>query len=273
MSFLLFYPNLENINYFTDSNIRYTAYYLNYNILNCIFTILTLINSNGGAISISQSNNINFLVENSLFYKCKIGSNFNGGAIYFNNMNNANCILYKICGYNCEGDTYSLGQMSFISSDKKNFIYFSSIINCSYFILHQKTQPIRILYGFQELKNTNFSNNINHATASFCSYQSIYLNSKYNNINKCYVNFHTIIFLYGGNNNSISFINLINNIQITRHYGIVTCGWTDNILTNLLFFNNILYNNSLDLFYSGPNCNFFIFNCYSDSYSTTYCLG
>ena len=248
-SFIDFYGySSENLNCF-NNRIIFSDLSLNLN--NCFFSNFTS-NNNGGVIFI-QNNDINFniLCEDCIYSYCESNQ---GGAIFIQ-ATKSNIILFKICAYKCVASINSNFGYFETSQNKRNELFFSSLLYCSY--IEKIGNALTIYYNLGNIIN----NNINcsncyskfHAGISYSSSGNstiIFLNFQNNHPQDCTISdsYYDMV--------NFNKINVIGNSSPLR-YGIFYA----NSNGNIKIIDSVLKNNSNTLFY--PNVgSISVKNCY-----------
>ena len=244
----------------------------NFYLLNSFFLNL-FSHSNGGAINLIN-NNCQFLIEQSIFYYCKV-SDFLGGALYIScNESIVNFICGSHCSTNGSPDLTNQfsGMFGYIKSNNynRNIFNYSSIQLCaeSLNLERNRVDCLQLHLGKQNLYNFNSSKNFLHR---YCSITFNNLNS----LNSSFCNFFNgsckgfgVILYYSGNiNNLLSYSNFIKNYQtqsgvIQSHYN------SKPFLSNCIFKDNNQY-----LFSSYTDSLITIINCYLIHSTSFYGIG
>ena len=273
-SFSFFYPG-NNVNPLYIINNRVSSSILDlFFILNSLFSFLNSNSQHGGAVFISTSDSIKFLVEKSFFNFCNVGNSLNGGGIYFS-CNKGESVLSKICAYECftgtrTGSWVGYGQFSYILTKNIgiNSLYYSTISKSSPNHDIIRNHPILFYNGNTNLSSTNISNNkLAHSSGLFLYY-----------IQNTFIDFCSI-----SNNNSseniciyieskssiISKCNIINNNQFESTRGIITQGAFETLSNStfqscVFLYNAKIFNAKMFCIHSGQ---LFLNQCYSDSLS------
>jgi len=138
-------------------------------IVDCFFNGMVS-STNGGAICISTSQNIQILIGCTVFNNCSSLSM--GGALSFLCNSQGEIILKQVCAYRCYTGGTELeygGQFCYIyaASHRNNQIYDSSVTKCAFETGNSRMGSVYLSGGNQVVKSFNSSHNL---LASYASY-------------------------------------------------------------------------------------------------------
>ena len=197
--------------------------------------------NNGGVICIIDQST-NFLIEDVSFYSCYCS--LLGGVIYFKSTTNGNFVLNKICASNCSVSYEVTSSFSFSRIECLTVkIHSISINKCPNNLNFNQKRVLTCLYGQQEFKNLNISNNNLYEHSGFDSYNNNIVNISFINLYKNLVGSSiTCYFPYGIRN--------INNLVIINCNSPLAYGQFYVSHSGQLYFNNCLFYNNTNYLFS-----------------------
>ena len=225
--FLNSFKEFKNINNLINLELNNNFYLIKFFFLNLNC------NLNGGSIFFSSLNNFSIVIEYCNFFNC---SSINeGGSIYFSCLN-SNFVLSKCCSYNSISFN---GQFFVTLSQNQQIFNFLSIYKSNN--PNISSQNIFVINnGYQYFQNSNISKNYLYNWASLYFFNSIKLNSIFNNIIETtsisWIGFWT---RNGNFNNTKS--NFIKNFQQDSRWGFIYLDTATTIFNDCIFFNNSLF--------------------------------
>ena len=229
--------------------ITHGSYFLTF----CIFNFFHSLTS--GCVFFSSSNNLNMVLENSIFNHCT--SQSYGGAISFRCSTNGGSAITKVCSFNCSASDTSLdfgGLFSFThtTSSKINHYSLISVSFSGFSIFGSNT--IALHSGKQQIININSSNNYGYWCSGLYCFNQYTSNCNYSTFINNNCNSICVASRYDNGASLLFNSNIVNNTII--NYGIIyNCG-TSYIISS--YFNL----NKNYLFTSVTQGTMYIINCY-----------
>jgi hypothetical protein len=190
---------------------------------NCFFKHSSFINihnsnSNGGAISLTSTNKINFIVFDALFSQCS-ADGYDCGAIDFSTK--GEIFMNFVCGYECQANSYHFSRCFTENTDNLNNLShrFLSIHHCG---LQDKNDVLRFTYGHHQGFSSNISNNqcgtyIHYFSNGYSGISSILYCLFSSNIASNLENFQFRGINLANSQYHISFCNFINNSSLNSY--------------------------------------------------------
>ena len=263
-SFYDFFPLISNYSNLNNLNNRTIILNNHIHLKDCLFISLIGTNSNGGALSISNINELYCLIEYTTFLTCIVTGNYNGGAIYYEAK--GGIAIQFICGYECSTQSSYSHQFGLISilDSSINYCNYLSLLNCPS-IPDNRVDIIRFKLGNITLKNYNSTKNYLKAFICFIIHPLNQYLIKYSTFFNNTGTSHAIFgFVHGIINGNFEFSNIISNKMLSSNYGFLynTINSICNI-SNCIFLNN-LHSNYLILSTTGS---IVINNCIIDNFT------